>query len=1625
MIEMVRLFLKKFKNDAIMVKIIKFGLFLLILTISYSLSAAVVLKDYNSDLNPDFLDKPKTLEKESKEKSLFSFVIGSHDTDLSLMGTWELKLGYGLGFTLFPELAWISTLPGYKEGIIFEQKRTLAVNWTSSKGFVLTGFINDQIEQSEFKFTYNHNNIFKSLFITNKFPDYVVNPYRSLQGGKFSDINFGMDWGADLYSGRFDIQFDSVKQVTDTFKGGKKEINGKLYASDYNRGIYYYLPDRNINRDIEVLISDPDGAIESANRTRFKALIFGTDYEADLKNGTIKFAKSVAGKNVLVYYSVQINSTDYPVGGVSAGLNGLYTGADFNFLAYPEYRTRLNNRDYLSLNFPANYSLFEIKNSYRVSAPSIEVMELKSSITDRAGLRVPGYTIIHDRYTGSLIVSLSDSEYRNVNSIYPFHGLVDIEKFYRSHSSPPKTDSPNFISFYYLSKSEGLTLSSKPVQGSIKVYLNGALLDNGKYSYDYTSSSVFVDYSLSDSDEIRITYVAEAEQTYNLTTTLKNEFSLGKYIKLIDSYWLKFPVKLWEDSYYNNLNSLEFLYSIELAGIFGKHIKSREGVVLEFNFSAGVSLLYPELKGITILEDFERELSGFKLNLHYQEWHPVELPVYGFDAVSLGTTYGKLYYRNLHVGQNLKSAIFTTLSDTTIQPEPYLDGNRIGPYSSFDGYYGEKNSLSLVSEFDLKQNEAVSFVYNLSNDKDVVNFSRFDTLVAAIRAINISGQVNIYIDGGNVSERFTQSDTTVQTEISDEGLSYRYKDVNGAYLLYRSKNDGVNLTNDLNRDGILSGNESNNDNLALFYNSETDQMAVSFTENEKKIINYNISNSQALDEGRGIRITIHSVDGARGSLVFNQLRFTETGFLYDKSLNGKADEVFPAEDPYLLARIFSVKNKTFDARIKAARSRERTLRIRLNDGDFFSAHKRFSSPADTSLFEKFGFFMMLSDNSSRNMRLKLIDTEGNLYEESILLSGLTAGKWEQIEIDTTGINRGVFNGFIEKIILEFDETGIGEQTTIYIDEFYLDKPIAFAGGMHRNTFTYSDKNLSIKTGKFEIFSNPLVKVSTSITTENFLETNFFKQSDFLIKNNILLDFTFLTIKWLVTSDLIFSYDQSLQFRNPYESFRFRLDRRQTDIPFFFSINYNYKKNEQYSSSDKVLLDRAVSRDFSYLVGFAINSIFKLEHDLKTLATLEDNKKTELKSGLQLNLEVGPLKYYAAYKLSSILERDILKEIKLVSGVTAFDNFVFVFKDDFIGLISPSQTINTGFNSNLSFKASENASYFNVIKLENQFVRLNDSIGKLSTLYRQESGFTASVLREQLNYTVFKFSYSREIKEQLYTTYGMIDIGKFYNLSARLNSEMIRPILYLPFFSLLERVLGKKIFGRSETDYNILDAININADWTEFLPKTIFAPRSVFFSYAETSADIIAAAKSSVTTGLSASAGFISAFLESSSLTISSSFKIEIFANNIITATTLISGFSIEPDTTTSIENSLSYTLETSGTFNRFEVTNIFEMKNNFSKTFYRKNESLVESGFALEITSIVYSKFYLTSNMLTDKTDTPFSISLEPEAGYRFNKFFTLKLQNRFGLGIDYNRTNNVIIQRFGLEISLTGVFTF
>lgn len=1604
--------------------------FLIVVTfsfLSFCTYASIVLPDYNNNLIIPDIGNKKQIETKNKSMTSFKFKIGNVGSDFSILGSWTIDLGVGFGFTLYPELAWLVTVPGIRSGVIFKQKRLFALDWTTISGLSLHLFFNDNIDATEFSFKYNVGKKFKSLYITNKFNGLQVNPYRELKGGKAQDINFGFNWGHKFYKGQFDIQFDSVKRVVDTFKGNKKEIQSKIYSSEYSRGIYYYLPDTNIESNIEVYVSDSDGdyfndiSTDLSDDRKYILYQENEDYKLDSQNGFIKFKQSIHNKTVLIYYKASNGGALYGVGDPNIGKNGLFGTTDFDKFSYPKYFTHHNGKDYLILSFNNEYSYFEEKNSYSIASIGAIVNNLIVDIYDENNAQITGFTTIYDDYTGRIRVMKNQAK-GNQYTIYPFYDSVEPTTFYLSFYSPLSTDSKNTISYSCYISGEDLHLSSKPIETSIEVFLNSIKINSSEYTYDFISQSIILKKQISDSDIVKVSYVTDSNDQFNFTGTLKNDFRINKYLLIGDSFWYRMPIKLWDESYYFKLHSQEFLYNIKFSGDFKSLLIHPDNANLSFSLDVGLSFFYPELKGVTIIEDFEYNETGKKISLDSTNWFPIELPKSLYPDLATAS-YGRLFYRNMHRFGNEQDILISLQDGSVPDKEAYTNGNKIGPYSSSDGYDGQTNSLSMISEFELDANEGVSFVIPVANIGKDIDFTLFEGLTAAIKAIDLTGQVKMYIDGGKVSERFNNSETTIQTETLDEGLKYLISDA-GSFYLYKGEGDGLNSTNDFNENGILDLDVSSD--ITKFINFDDSSDYLTITPNFKKIVTYSIKDSDKLSGLRGIRITLYSTTGASGKILFNQLRLIDTGWQYDGTTGNVATEIFPQEDAFLENHIFSVENSDFDKSIHFQRSKERTLRINLKQGQPFAINKKYSSPIDITNFKNMGLFFITENNTSRQFKLTLKDTNGNTMSATTNLASYTSAKWHKLQYSFNNfVNHSNFNNYISEISISLEDASSDiMNNTIYIDEIYMKDPNAFVGFSTTGNFLYSEPNLQLKNKNgFIIFNSPYVGIKTSFNTSNFVLSEMNRTLNHLFKNDFTTSFSLVGIKFFMHSffDLVF---QENSVYNSNEELKIKFNRLATQkVPLFFTLSTDYNKIGATSTFDKInAITNNQERTLSMELGVNYAQFGKLSTtyniETKSSSYTQTNSTIKLNSSINFNNTLFEIEY-------SIFNQ---KKYGLSPALFSFHSIGYLFGPDFISFGDNGEKKEQDFSASLSFYVIPSFIYltFKSNFLNSSKISSISNKYDFSTTLNNEFNLSLYVSNKNKKQTFFKINQKREINIDYLKDFPIIYWNNYFSeFPTSLNNITI--LALFPPFSSIYYHDNRRAFGENTKFNSLKDSLSLTWDWLVYFEKTNFAPSKFIVSIIENLVNTVVYTPSySLNFELSGQGGIITNYLKFIDIQYSISDNLTIKENNYSNSTKLDLNLDFYFFNGISLNTFSSYLASYSYSFSRNELSHTIVLSTQIIKNFYKNNlvtndKYGVEIDILLEMKSLFYQRF----DKISDKSDNPFSLSLKPKIGYRFNKNISLYGNINMAYSIDYSQSTKKFIHRFGMEIYLEGVLSF
>jgi|GEM_PF-3775542 len=1605
----------------------------IIFIFTHNTFCSVVVPDYNLQLL--IPEQISDTDATSDVKTSFSFKIGKIDGDISIIGVWTIRLGYGTGFTLYPEIAWLLTNPGMREGIIFEQKRLFALDWVTDSGIYLHLFFNDNIDDTEFTFEYTVRKFINKIYITNQIKEVEVNPYRSLRGGKAQDINFGFDWGNRFYRGRFDVQFDSVKSITDKFKGGKKEVNTRILSNQYERGMYYYLPDKNIVDIFEVYVSDPDGEYfgdldeDLSDDRNYVKLKENIDFIVDTNEGFLKFRESVYKKTVLLYYNVKVNGNVYEVGDEECGKNGIEGENDFNKNLYPDYFTEHDGRIYLILSFFDDFSYFEEKNSYRIANAGSKVSNFNADIFDDNNERESGYKIIYDDYTGCLRITKSDKKGDRYN-IYPFYDDVDVDRFYLTNNSPRSWLSENTIEFSCFLHNQDLKLSSKPIESSIVVYYNSILLDPSYYTYDFASQSIVINFEVSNTDIIEVYYLTDEEDALNLTVTLQNDFRLNKYFIIGDSFWYKMPIKIWEESYYFDSHAIEFLYFAKLIGDFHSLLKSKNAE-LGFKLNAGFSMYYPELKGITIVDDFEYELKGYKLNLNYLNWYPVDLPDDVFTDLSTANK-GRLYYRNMHKYGVSENSNFISFNDEDVpDKDDYIDGARIGPYSSSDGftfdlneddYEDRSNTLSLITEFNLDANEAVSIVIPISSIDEDMDLSNFNGLNVAVKKHELSGTVRLYIDAGSVTERYDSSETNVQEEVLDEGISYHITD-SGSFYLYKGKNDGVNSTNDFDGNGLLD--DDNTDDITKFINIDASS---DYAEITKKYSNFNFTVEDALKlrKMRGLRLTLYSPTGSSGILMFNQLRFTESGWEYDKLGSSNASEISPIEDSYLLDNIFSLNNHDIDQRLHYQRYKERTMKINLSRNDKFYLKKKFLKPIDISSFKKFIFFVLLKEKTSRKIKLTMTDTNGNRMYDTQNLNGLSNNEWHMMEFYFTDFNN--FNGInklISEVKFEFiNEDSDTDDNVIFIDEIALDDAVPVFGFGAKNEFIYSDPDLNFKKDNFSIFQYPYIKWGVSFNTVNFLINEYTPIKDYLLRNDVTWKFRLTSIDYYIYSLLDFIFRDNGVY-NPAETLRLKIYKTAIENPFIFTYFYEYTKfgmpdAEGYVPTSNLTQNRNLLLEIG--ADFKDYADFKFGYDVDTSIKTTLLTSTNFFTGYQLNIkEIYHRGKYSIYNN---------KRAYVFNGSYSLDNLGYLYKDDFISFFDNGEKKGQNFDFASGFSLIGPIYVSHSIGLHNLTNITNiEEFYEFVTDFYNTLQFDVRVNYQEKEANFFIHKFSRRINNGYKRDIGRnhINWDKYFDEFA-FSVGYISPIIFFPPFSSIYRDSDRYLVGESIKFDSLTDTIDLTWDWSVFIYRNYFLPYSFNFIFKDQVINNITFNPSySFMMTLNGGGEVTTDFFRLFELNYYIAEGIDLKKGERVFTHDTSVGINFYTYKNVDIENTIGYMQSyTKGIYIKkmqYKIRFANLIYKNFFKLDYTTNDKYgVEISFLTDISSTFHIRL---DNLPVNQVDNIINIEFTPKVGYRFNKNFTLTSITKFGYTLDYSQLTKKFVNRFGAEFILQGVLSF
>lgn len=1549
-------------------------------------------------------DVKKNNDNQMMNDSIFHFSLNNFEGEVSLAGYWNIIIGFGAVLSYNPELSYIADIDGIAEGFLLDQKRLLYLDIKSDSGLSFSLYAPDDINKTEFELKYEQNKFFRSFYVTNKIPSYQINPYRTLTKSRATDITTGLQWGNNTYRGRFDIKFDSTKSVTDKFSGNKRVYEGTFKIDSFMKAQYFYLPDRNINSGVSIYCSVDEDEVQTEtihviDGRKYKLLKESSDYLLYKESGRVVFYESVEKADILINYFVTAHNSIIECGDAGIGVNGIFNQTDCNINYTPELFVSYGGRRYLKLYTIGEFSPFEEKNSYTISSPGKSLSDSNFYITDYNGNKINGYRFTYDETMGALRVTKSDIT-ADIDNIYPFYSVFGSELY---KSANPSLITPAFvISYTYKSESDTFRLSETPIAGTVIIRLNSIITD--KITVNYNTGELVLKESLLSSDIIEVTYLTNEDNDLFLTFSEGNTFKLSKNLFLYDSTYFKMPVKLWETSYYNSPHHAELMYNIGFKGSYPELLTDKSGA-FEFSTDATASLYIPELKNITLLEDFEREKTGKTLTLDYRYYLPVDIPMAVFPELSKAE-YGKIYYRNAYT-DGVTGSTLLSIYDNLPGVEPYEEGGAIGPYSTIDGYSvadenvftKKKNSQSLISEIELQPYEAVSIAVPLY-DADV-NYKAFSTLKMLMETIELSGQLCVFIDAGKISEQYL-GNTQVRKEYSDEGLEYHYLPKN--ITLLKGKNDGINSTNDMDSNGLITADNINYISRLIPENGEATDDFLSINKPELKMYSFKILSPEKLDGALGLRLTFFnpSDSSAKAKILINQLRLAETGMYQEEGKRTKCEEIFPAEDNFLLNHIFSKENSDRDNTLHFTRDSERTLKISVSKNDpSFYLGKIFQQPVNIGLYKQLGFYILKQNENDLNMELLLRSTDDDEYTIKLDTDTLKSGKWGTVVIDIDKITGGRSGIYISDMRINIINNQL-QDDIFYMDEFYLENINVTLGGALKTGIYYKDPKMALVTNGIPIFSSPEFIFETTLLSDNFTEKELSPIDDSMLRLNSGFSFNILSVLFSVKEkNSIGIYDSGLYSEN--ETTVLKISRGGSEnVPVSFEISYDYAdtKGERIYDYEKNFYSsvKYATKVFSFENGMKVNTIQSSDISTSSEYFINSSIKTTqfvLSAVSKIKSDVDDIFSYGSFScehLVSIISNDLplfyYKSNNKTDQVTLNGTLKIL---DYI-----SYVVSVGEYSKTSLTSNEDY-YLQVDKI--------DISHGLNFHFIQPAG------------EIIKFKYNRILSDSNEIKLSDNTWEKHFDIKHTSYTNNFTSLFIPPFQG---RFLNDPI--------NVTDIFTADFILKQFVKIKYFIPEIFNFTM-----KYIFLNKNTFTEsnyyGFSVKGKFeqrITKFYIDSGYTFSGSITKE---NNkqdtkynidYYHYLTVNSGDSF--DSTSGAEYSVTY-----NEFSNYKnVAHKFVLSQSANGTFYKYNElngnySGPEAGITIENTTIVYQ------NILNAKdfTQKPVGLSITPSGGYRFNKNIGVTTQLKLAYYLEYSNITNLYKHDFGVLMTITGKVNF
>ena len=856
------------------------------------------------------------LPEQEAPEALFEAEIGDADVDFYLSGSWRILLGFSADWLFAPDGSVILSLPGTFPGLeqdrLFEQIPDLTASvWLMERYFleysVLGGF-----DKNYFLMGYQgqEDEFLDHLYIGNR--DIAIDPYIFLDIPEQDDSSIGAE--ALLRTGASShellLRSDNNQSESRLYIGKNLVSEEAIPLSGYIEGRFFKLPDQDVE-ELEVYLEDANGDYIDADGRHYR-LAGVDDATLDSEEGLVFVKEAAAGGQVVVYYEKGVLAVgDGSLGrnalcGVVVGENKLdptQTPEHFDWgVTYPDLalgqlmssrQVTVNGRTALRLWMPGEFSPFEILSRYEFSqSPPMDLSQVKVEVVkkgDRSqSLLQPVSFNFAPESRGFYAYRNSDlrGDFRN---LYPFlNTYIEGDNLDGSNLlyGPERDLRPGYLKYellvYHLTPVEQYRLQANVVPGSVSIKRNG--MTESRYEVDYGSGLInFLTYIHPD-DRIEITYKLKGAFLNNSDLL----FVWGSRIPLADSLNLELATGFrW--------NALPGSYTEKAydrtGTVIGSAFLQGEGEKLSFKASSAVAYTNPDTTGTMRLLSMEGR--GMEVGLSEDTAYPAS-PAYDaeFPIENPGLTQGnrgRLLYRDYREYGSFGTSSLQSYTWSGYQPWAYETGSKPGPYVAAGSSEGESKGQSLIMDFEIDSaDDWVGCQIPLALNQGVLDLSALQSIFLSYRAVDVSGQFDIYLQIGDIDEDI-DGDGTLDEEFSTLARGFSFDDsANGVTLLVGGgpKNEGNGRRDSEDVDGndfidpeepewVLTVGKGLND----YFGDENDTSWSSFS----ALID---STERAkLARSRGVRLIIvrQGVTDCSGRVLIDRLALAGSDFWVDAS----------------------------------------------------------------------------------------------------------------------------------------------------------------------------------------------------------------------------------------------------------------------------------------------------------------------------------------------------------------------------------------------------------------------------------------------------------------------------------------------------------------------------------------------------------------------------------------------------------------------------------------------------------------------------------------------------------------------------------------------------------------------